>query len=252
MAALPQQHTGALVLAPGQLERHGKCPRLIEQAIRLEPVGQGPSQGIEESAIGQAFQLPAAPLGGTPDHLELAIAEGQHRKGALGAQQFPGLVVVGTPHLHRGCQTALAITPLPKANAQGLPGGGVGAIGRHHQIRWAGPHGSPYRSPGLPQLGGDGWMGMQPLKQHPHQGPVLGNPAQGGTFALGGTLALGKGGGQIWEGEGHRGPSAEIEQLQAPKGHHQRVAGLPKAEPLEQPPTGLGKGIGPGALLQGC
>ena len=53
-------------------------------------------------------------------------------------------------------------------------------------------------------------MDLQPLKQHSHQGPVLGNPAQGGTLALGRTLALGKGGGQIGKGKGHRGPSAEI------------------------------------------
>ena len=137
MAALPEQHTETPVLAPGQLERHGEGPRLVEQAIGLEPVGQGSSQGIEEGGISQAFELATASLGGTPDHLELAVAEGQHRKGALGTQQFPGLVVVGTPHRHRGCQTALAITPLPKANAQGLPDGGVGTIGRHHQIRWA-------------------------------------------------------------------------------------------------------------------
>jgi hypothetical protein len=80
---------------------------------------------------------------------------------------------------------------------------------------------------------------------------VLGNPAQGGPFALGGTLALGQGDGQINQGKRHRGPSAEIQQLQAPKGHHQGLTGLPQVKPLEQPAAGLGEGIGPRTLQQG-
>ena len=76
----------------GQLQGHREGPRGVEQGVGLKHIRQGAGQGIEEGGAAELLQLAAAGRRRAPDQLKLLSAEGQHREGAFGAEQLPGLV----------------------------------------------------------------------------------------------------------------------------------------------------------------
>ena len=125
------------------------------------------------------------------------------------------------------------------AQAGGLAAGGAVPIGRHHQI-----HARPALGH-IPQLQGHGWLLVQGLQQHLHQGLVLQDPTHRGVR---GARA---GSGQIRAGEADLIARGPVTQLQAPKWGQVRQQCAPKAQLLQQHAAGMGQGVGTAAVGQG-
>jgi hypothetical protein len=117
-------------------------------------------------------------------------------------------------------------------NPRGLTGGRAVTIRCHHQIQaggdWRGEH---------PQAIGNGVLALNRRQQDLHQGAVLQDPAHG-------LITLPQPG-QITRRKRDLKVGGPVTELQPPKRGQGWKQLIPKPQPLQQIPAGMGQGIGP-------
>jgi hypothetical protein len=142
---------------------------------------------------------------------------------------------------------------VPLANPLLQAGGGVGPIRGHHQIEASPLALGRERTRRPSQDHGDGWVGLKPLEQQSHEGPMAADPTNGGP--TGWIMGTGKDGGgspgsEVSAAEVDRAAQSPINKVELGKTDEMGRQGRPKSKPLQQAAAGMGEGIGPLALQQ--
>ena len=91
------QHTPSTVKSPGEQPMLRKSAGLIEQNIRLNPLGKNSGELIQKLAPPKTAALLTAMPRGAPHHLKGSPTQRVDSQGAFGAEQLSG-TVVGGPH----------------------------------------------------------------------------------------------------------------------------------------------------------